>query len=191
MALWSVAGEGSHGTGAKGRVERGSTAGPWEDGELGLREWIEVAIREGRDHLGAIGRGFRPGGRAIGRVVRTDAHWHDLPVALHQHEEGVLREVAAVAVERDADLEVLVVQYPPDLLLLRVLGAEREVGRQHGQPREFRHEEPAGPELVRGIARRPEPRVQLDRRGAGGSGGPAAFQRPGGLFRARVELRGP
>src|SRR3989442_6399952 len=85
------------GDGREVQVEREFPAGPWEDGELGLRARIEVAVREGRDHLGAIGRGFRPGGRTIGRVVRTDAHWHDLPVALHQHEEGVLREVAAVA----------------------------------------------------------------------------------------------
>src|SRR2546426_4885104 len=40
------------------------------------------------------------------------------------------------------------------------------------------------------IARRPEPRVQLDRRGAGGSGGPAAFQCRGDLFGARLELDG-
>src|SRR3989475_8379577 len=112
--------EGSLRNRREAQVERESPAGPREDGELGLREWIEVAIREGRDHLGAIGRGFRPGGRAIGRVVRTDAHWHDLPVALHQHEEGVLREVAAVARGGDADLEVLGVPYPPDLLLLPV-----------------------------------------------------------------------
>src|SRR5207244_4299072 len=96
------------------QIERDFPAGPWEDEELGLREWIEVAIREGRDHLGAIGRGLRPGGRAIGRVVRTDSHRHDLPDALHEHHESVLREVAAVAVERDGYLKVLVVQYPPD-----------------------------------------------------------------------------
>src|SRR5437867_6527232 len=171
-------------------VEREFSAGPREDGELGLRERIEVAVREGCDHLGAIGRGFRPGGRAVGRVVRADSHRHDLSVALDEHDEGVLREVTAVAVERDGYLKVLVVQDPPDLLIVRLLGAQREVGRQHGQPRELRHEEPAGPELVRVIARWPEPRIQLDRRGARGGGGLAAFQCRGDLLGARVELDG-
>src|SRR5213593_2445024 len=107
------------GDGREVQVERDFPAGPREDEELGLRDRIEVAVREGRDHLGAIGWGFRPGGRAIGRVVSADSHRHDLPAALHQHDEGLLREVAAVAVKRDGYLKVLVVQYPPDLLLVR------------------------------------------------------------------------
>src|SRR5437867_5819237 len=118
----------------KVQIERDFTAGPREDGELGLRERVEVAVCEGRDHLGAIGRGFRPGGRSVGRVVRPDSHRHDLSIALDEHDEGVLRKVTAVAVERDGYLKVLVVQDPSDLLIVRLLGAQREVGRQHGQP---------------------------------------------------------
>src|SRR2546427_13016875 len=107
-------------------VEREFSAGPREDGELGLREWIEVAVREGCDHLGAIGRGFRPGGRAVGRVVRPEWHRHDLSIALDEHDEGVLRKVTAVAVERGGYLEGFVVPDPSDLVVVSVLGAERE-----------------------------------------------------------------
>src|SRR2546425_1793405 len=104
------------------QVERDFSAGPREDGELGLRERIEVAVCEGRDHLGAISRGFRPGGRAVGRVVRPDSHRHDLPVALDEHDEGVLREVTAVTVWRGAALVEFVIPDTPGLLVVWRLG---------------------------------------------------------------------